>query len=65
MKVKKVCKQVINRRSMEANKRLKCYSRRKIKPKAFAISVLTALGEAELIAVRIRIANALGFIFLL
>ena len=49
---------------MEANRRFKCYSnqRKKINPKAFAIPILTALAQAELIAVRRGVANALEFI---
>ena len=44
---------------METNKRFKCYWRMKINPKACAIPILTSLVNA----VRIGIANALGFIF--
>ena len=61
--VKKVQKQVRDERNMEANKRLKCYQRMKINPKAFTctIPILTVVNNA----VRIGIANALGFIFIL
>ena len=41
--VKKVQKQVGDERNIVANKRLKCYQRMKINPKAFAIPNLTAL----------------------
>ena len=37
----------------------------KINPKAFAILILTTLGQADLIVVRIGIANAVEFIFIL
>ena len=46
----KLPKQVRDERDMEANKRLKCYSRLKINPKAFAILIL-------IIALRIGITN--------
>ena len=39
--------------------------RMKINPKAFATLILTALGHTDLIVVRIGIANALEFIFIL
>ena len=45
---------------MEANERRKCYQRMKINPKAFAVPILTAIN-----AIRIEIANALEFIFIL
>ena len=57
--VKKVSKQIRDERNMETNKRFKCYWRMKINPKACAIPILTSLVNA----VRIGIANALGFIF--
>ena len=59
LKGQKVHKQVKDQRSMKANKKLKCYQ---IMPKAFAISFLTALGQADLIAITKGMANALGFI---
>ena len=62
----KLCKQVRDQRSIEANNMLKCYYIAKyLNPKAFAIPILTALGQADLIAVRIGIVNALGFIFII
>ena len=39
----KIQKQVRDEKNIEANKRLKCYQRMKINPKAFAIPILTAL----------------------
>ena len=42
----------------------KCYWKLKINPKAFAIPILTvAIYLADVITVRIGIANVLGFIF--
>ena len=35
-------KKYTDQRNMEANKRIKCYKRMKINPKAFAIPILTA-----------------------
>ena len=52
-------------KGMQSNSRSKrcgnqmCYQ---INPKAFAIPILTALGQANLILVRIWIVNALGII---
>ena len=40
---KKVQKQVRDERKMEANKRLRCYQRMEINPKAFATPILIAL----------------------
>ena len=50
----KSMKKVRDERNMETIKRLKCYQRLKINPKAFAIPILA-------VVVRIGIANALEF----
>ena len=48
---------------MKANKKLKCYQIMKINPKAFAISFLIALGQADLIAITKWMANALALFY--
>ena len=63
----KVCNQFRGQGSMEAYKILKfyMYQMMKINSKAFAIPILTTLNKADLTAVRIGIANTLGFIFII
>ena len=43
----KMYKKVRDERNMEANKRLECYQRNKMNPKAFVISILTVASTMQ------------------